>query len=364
MSYLGQATAFTDYFQTATTDESAGVDYQLVFDRLPTLIAMAFIARDVSLPMYKKARRAELDLGLTDKGDRDPNYSSPVTVADTLTHDKTIEFYTSHFPQDDFFGEEGSRYVKDAEVIAVQDEIDGTQNYSIGSGGYSYVNGIYVKDSLTKKYVHMTSLVYDPLQSVLFVAVRSRGAYRFEVGPNDEISHVRPIQVANLDVRTATKPPYILMDTMGLGEDPVLRRVLQKLGYKAEPQSGSGLKVAAAASEANVCGMFRSQRGNPDPWDIALASLLVTEGKLPEQSREDWTQDRGLATSISGKEILDENRNFYDGYAIGAPLAHAHIVAANNAIEKELTKLGRTQNEMTPKEWDDMAERIAKQILS
>lgn len=362
MKHLEQAELFLDCFQKTLAKEPVGVDYKLVFDRLPTLIEMAFIAQDVSLPIYKKARRAEIDLGLTDKGDRDQNYSSPITIADTLTHDKTIEFYTSRFSEDDFFGEEGSRHIENAEVIAVQDEIDGTQNYSIGSGGYSYVNGIYVKDTITNKYVHMTSLVYDPIQSVLFIAVRARGAYRFEIGPQREIVHKRPVQVANLDVRTAEKTPYILMDTMGLGEDPILRRVLQKLGYKAEPQSGSGLKVAATASEANVCAMFRSQRGNPDPWDIALASLLVTEGKLADESKERWVKNRGLATSISGKEILDENRNFYDGYAIGAPLAHAHIVAANNAIEKELTRQGRTQNDMTPKEWDELAATIAASI--
>jgi fructose-1,6-bisphosphatase/inositol monophosphatase family enzyme len=362
MKHLEQATAFIDYFQTATTDDAPSVDYQLIFDRLPVMIAMAFEAGTIALPIYHNARQGRGGLGLTDKSDRAEGYSSPLTVADTKIHDRTLEIYTSHFPHDKFEGEEDKHIEKTGKVTLVQDEIDGTQNFSVGYGSFSYVNALYVKNDSNHEDQHLTSIVYDPLHKVLFVAVLGRGAFRFDLSENHEIIGSRSIQVANLDVHTAKTSPYILMDTMGLGEDPVLRRVLQKIGYKVEPLSGSGLKVAVVASESVVCAVFRSQRGNPDPWDIAAASLLVTQGKLPNESKERWVKNRGLATSISGKEILDENRNFYDGYAIGAPLAHAHIVAANNAIEKELTRQGRTQNDMTPKEWDELAATIAASI--
>lgn len=359
MEYLDIANEISAKFLKPNRYSPQGLDYDAVFERLPVTIIMALEAGAVALPIYHKVRRGESALGLSDKGDRADGYSSPLTVADTEVHKKTLDIYLTKFPQDTFEGEEGKLSVKGSKVTIVQDEIDGTQNFALGSGGFSYVNALYVRDAKTGENEHMTSVVYDPLHGVLFIAVRGRGAMRFELTPDANIAHVRSVQVANIDVRTSKFSPYIMMDTMGLGEDPVLRRVLQNLGYKAEPQPGSGLKIAVAASESVVCGMFRSQRGNPDPGDIAAASLLVTEGIATESG---WEQNRGKATSLSGGNLLDKDRKFYDGYAIGAPLAHKHIVTANILIEKELADRGITQNEMTPNEWDVLAKRIAADV--
>lgn len=355
MEYIEQAQNIAQSFQE---DSITTYDYEAVMQRLPMTIAMAFVAEAVALPMYSKARRGEANLGLTDKNDR--AYSSPLTIADTEVHERTYEAYSSQFPDDKFEGEEGKHSAQNAKVTLVQDEIDATQNYALGYGFFSYVNALYIKDDTTGEDRHVSSLVYNPLQRVLFVAVLGCGAFRFELSEDHEIVHKRAIQVANLDVRTAKTTPYILMDTMGLAdEDPVLRRVLQKLGYRVEPQSGSGLKVAVVASEPVACAVFRSQRGNPDPWDIAAASLLVTEGRT---SGVEWEHNRGLATSLSGGSILNADRKFYDGYAIGAPLAHGHIVAANTMIERELETKGTTQDKMTPREWDSLAEQIATRL--
>ncbi len=359
MKHSKQASIIAGYFNKTVSNIPDGVDYGAVEERLPVTIAMAFEAGAIALPVYQKARQGKGGLGLTDKSDRADGYSSPLTVADTRVHERTLEMYTALFPHDKFEGEESKHNDKTGKITLVQDEIDGTQNFSVGYGSFSYVNALYAKNDITDEDQHLTSLVYDPLHGVLFMAVVGKGAYRFDLSQNHEIIHSRPVQVANLDVRSAKTPPYILMDTMGLGEDPVLRRVLQKLGYKVEPLSGSGLKVAVVASESIVCGVFRSQRGNPDPWDIAAASLLVTEGMV---TKKDWGQNRGKATSLSGGTILDSDRNFYEGYAIGAPLAHAHMVTANNLIEAALKTKATTQNDMTPKQWDELAEQIAADV--
>ncbi len=348
--YMNKAKKIAAYFKAGSASGHSEIDYRLVDERLPVLIAMGLLAGAEALGMHKRTRRGEFDIELQDKGDRTDGYSSPLTVADKLVHEKTIDFYMRYFPQDSFEGEEGACRVDGADVIVVQDEIDGTQNFSVGTGGFSYVNGIYVKSRATGLYEHMTSLVFDPVQSTLFIAVLGEGAHRFELDADYNIIHSRPIGVANLNVYTSKFAPYILMDTMGLGEDPILRCVLQKIGYKVEPQSGSGLKVAAVASEGVVCAMFRSQRGNPDPGDVALASLLVTEGS------------GSLATSISGGALLNNSRQFYDGYAIGGPLAHRHIVEASKAISDELNSLGKTQDDLTPSQWEEIAQSIADDI--
>jgi len=356
MDYIEQAEKISQYLLTIVPKASELTGYEAVAERLPLTIAMAFDAGAIALPIYKSARHGEASMGLTDKSDRANGQSSPVTIADEQVSERTYEMYAAKFPDDLFEGEEGKHAAKNAKVTLVQDEIDGTQNYVLGYGSFSYVNALYLHDATTEQDRHVTSLVYDPLHRVLFVAVLGIGAFRFELSESLEIVHTRAIQVANLDVRTAKTPPYILMDTMGLGEDPILRRVLQNLGYKVEPLSGSGLKVAVVSSEAVVCAVFRSQRGNPDPWDIAAASLLVTEGRA---SNIDWEQNRGKATSLSGSPLLRADRTFYDGYAIGSPLAHNHIVVANTKIEESLAKQGTTQDDMTPKQWDELAQQIA-----
>lgn len=359
MDYIRQAEKIADHFQVLLADAAAQTKYDAISERLPVTIALAFEAGAIMLPIYHQARQGQGVLELIDKHDRADGYSSPLTVADSLVHARTFKIYSSKFPDDRFEGEESKHIAKNARVTLVQDEIDGTQNFATGCGSFSYVNALYVKNEATGEDRHMTSLVYDPLHRVLFAAVSGRGAFRFELSEKHEVIYARSIQVANLDVRTAATPPYILMDTMGLAEDPVLRRVLQKLGYGVEPLSGSGLKVAAVASEAVICAVFRSQRGNPDPWDVAAASLLVTEGKVTENG---WEQNRGRATSLSGTKMLDAERKFYDGYAIAAPLAHSHIVTAHRLIEKALTEKGITQNDMTPKQWDGLAEQIAADV--
>jgi len=356
MDYIKQADEIAQYFRKLADDTSDRAEYDAVADRLPLTIAMAFVAGAVALPIYQSARRGEATMGLTDKSDRANGQSSPVTIADEQVSERTYEMYAAKFPDDLFEGEEGKHFAKNAKVTLVQDEIDGTQNYVLGYGSFSYVNALYLHDDTTEQDCHVTSLVYDPLHRVLFVAVLGLGGFRFDLSESYEIVHMRPVQVSNPDVRTAKTPPYILMDTMGLGEDPILRRVLQKLGYKVEPLSGSGLKVAVVSSEAVACAVFRSQRGNPDPWDIAAASLLVTEGRA---SDPDWEQNRGKATSLSGGPLLTSDRKFYDGYAIGAPHAHSQIVMANTMIEKALSEQGITQDDMTPKQWDELAEHIA-----
>lgn len=358
MEYINQANSIIDLFRASLASTKNSAHYHLISERLPLTIAMAFEAEAVALPIYHKARRAEGDLGLIDKNDR--AYSSPLTIADTQVHERTFKLYSSKFPDDKFEGEEGKHVSKNAKVTLVQDEIDATQHFALGYGSFSYVNALYIKDDITGEDQHVSSLVYDPLRRVLFVAVLGCGAFRFELSQDHEVVHMRPLQVANLDVRTAKTSPYILMDSMGLAdEDPILRRALQKLGYKVEPQSGSGLKVAVVASESIVCAVFRSQRGNPDPWDIGAASLLVTEGRA---TQENWAKNRGKATSISGQSLLDSERRFYDGYAIGAPLAHDHIVTAYTLIEKMLTDKGTNQNDMTPHEWDAVAEVVAADV--
>lgn len=359
MDYLKQAKVIIRLFKPGLENTKGETVSGLITERLPFTIAMAFEAGVIAMPIYVKARQGEASLGLTDKNDRENGYSSPLTIADTKVHDRTFELYHAQFPQDTFEGEESEHTAHYAQVTLVQDEIDGTQNYALGYGSFSYVNALYYRPETTAEDIQLTSLVYDPLHKVLFLAVRGVGAFRFALSDTYEVTHWRSIQVANLDVRTAKTPPYILMDTMGLGEDPILRRTLQKLGYKVEPLSGSGLKVAVVASENVVCAVFRSQRGNPDPWDIAAASLLVTEGKT---TSEGDSKNRGKATSLSGGKLLNAEWKFYDGYAIGAPLAHNHIVTAHTLIEKALKEKETTQNDMTPTDWDVFAGKVAAEI--
>ncbi len=268
---------------------------------------------------------------------------SPVTQADNAAQQYLMDVLLRHYPNAGVDGEEGSLGDQKAKQIFRFDPLDGTQNFTLGmAGNFSVVLGEYISGKL------VGAVVYEPINHILFVAGVDRGSRKFAW--NGTRWKQTTLKVEDLESGIPKRRTNILLDTKAYDEDPVLIKALNFLGYyTGEPLPGSALKVSMVAERKNVCGMFRSQRGNPDVHDVAVASLLVTEAG-------------GIATSLTGGDMLDKDLKFYDGYIIAAPKAHADIQLINTLFHKHLTRLGVTEDDLNRKQVNDLAQVIASEV--
>lgn len=301
------------------------------------IVGAALGAGQILMGLYNESQRNGISIGF--KADK-----SPVTKADLWAQSYAEDAIRRNYPDACIDGEEGINGNENAHRLFRMDPLDGTQNFSLGMGGdFSFVLGEYIDKKL------VCAVVYEPMLRMLYVAVREYGASKF-MWRDDGTWQQYKLSVEDLDVGDEQNQPFVVMDTKAYDEDPVLIKAINYLGYyTGEPLPGSALKVAKVADNKNVCGMFRSQRGNPDVHDVAVASLLVTEAG-------------GLATSLSGGDLLDENLNFYDGYIIAAPKAHADIRQIHRLFHEHLARLGIAEDDLSRKQVNDLAQSIASEV--
>lgn len=306
-------------------------------DDVRVIVSAALGAGQILMGLYDEAQ--ENGMSVSFKADK-----SPVTKADLWAQYYAEDVIRRNYPDACIDGEEGVSGSEGAHRLFRMDPLDGTQNFSLGlGGGFSFVLGEYIDKKL------VCAVVYEPMHGVLYVAVNESGTYKFTRLDEDDWQQHK-LSVEDLDVGTPHNQPFIVMDTKAYDEDPVLIKAINHLGYyTGEPLPGSALKVAKVADNKNVCGMFRSQRGTPDVHDVAVASLLVTEAG-------------GLATSLSGGDLLDENLNFYDGYIIAAPKAHADIRQIHRLFHEHLARLGIAEDDLSRKQVNDLAQSIASEV--
>ena len=235
-------------------------------------------------------------------------------------------------------GNEGNR------VVIVTDPVDGTQNLALGlKGFFTNVCGKYIDGEL------VASIVNDPMNDEMFVAGKGAGTWKFNLEKTG-VWRAKHLTMSDL-CADPEKRPFLLTDTKVYEEDRILAKALEILGYRPEPVSGSGKKMALLVSRPNVVGMLRSQRGNPDPHDIAAAALFVTEAG-------------GLSTSLGGKTLLDANLKFYDGYAFGTSSVHRDILIAHHTIQELLAAIGSSDEKLTKTQSNELAQTAAAVVRS
>ncbi len=216
--------------------------------------------------------------------------------------------------------EEGQSGDTDAATVAVTDNVDGTQNFLMRlKGFFTNVIGVYEGGEL------VLSIVNDPMNVEMFVAVKGKGSWKFERdGTSSSWKLPKKLHVSDRGIGdTKAGRPFIATDTKVYKEDPILVDVLGKLGYQVEPLPGSSKKISLVASRPNFVGIFRSQQGpgNPDEHDIAAAELLVSEAGC-------------VTTSMHGGVVLTNERKFHDGFIYANPQAHRDITTAAFLQEK------------------------------
>lgn len=302
----------------------------------PELNAILRIVYEAGIVTKKEFLRAEQSgkFEMVSKED-----GSPVTLVDSATRDaiqsgiKKEGISAYHDDEEGAFGDDTN------DVVVVTDPVDGTQNLLLGLRGFfTNVCGVYKSGSL------VISVVNDPMNDQLFAAAKGLGAWRFIL--EDESWVCKKLSMKDLSP-SQTERPFLLTDTKVYEEDRTLAKTLELVGYRPEPTPGSGKKMSVLASSSSVAGMFRSQRGNPDPHDIAAAALLVTEAG-------------GLATSLGGQSLLDTDRHFYDGYAFGNPQTHRDILVARTIVDEIMTKNGLQYDGVTKRQSDEIAKEAAE----
>lgn len=304
-------------------------------DELNSLMRVVYAAGRVTKTEFLSAEEKGV-FDLISKAD-----GSPVTLVDYATTDALEAGFKAEGIVARLDDEERQSGDASSRIVLVTDPVDGTQNLALGLRGFfTNVCGKYVDGEL------VASIVNDPMNNEMFVAGKGAGTWKFTL--DNEAWRPKRLAMSNL-VADPHERPFLLTDTKVYEEDRTLAKALELIGYRPEPVSGSGKKMSLLVSRPNVAGMFRSQRGNPDPHDIAAAALFVTEAG-------------GLATSLGGATLLDENLQFHDGYAFGNPTTHRDILATRQALEKLFAAKGVDEEQLTKSQSDELARSVAATV--
>jgi myo-inositol-1(or 4)-monophosphatase len=211
-------------------------------------------------------RREPQTLALRDKGGADF-----VTAADTAVQDFLYRELAACFPDDAFFGEEGSEpRIDPARPTWVIDPIDGTSNFAHGRPGWC------VSVALRHGGESRLGAVYDPVADELFHARRGAGA-RLGEQPLRCRDHAAVAGAQLVFGLTRKASPAATVAA-------VERLALAGASFRAY---GVGALTIAQVGAGRVDGFFEARIFT---WDVAAAALIATEAGAvvsPGASRAD-----------------------------------------------------------------------------
>ena len=242
--------------------------------------------------------RASFDIDRVTITEKQPN--DFVTDIDQAAEQAIIETLLKAYPDHAILGEESGASANlndESEYAWIIDPIDGTVNFMHGYPNYC------ISIALAQRGVVTQAVVYDPVRNDLFTATKGAGAYL-----ND-----KRIRVTKLD-RVANA-----LLASGHGPGPKATAEFVKMyAFMAERSHGVRSGGSAALELANVAagrldGFF--QKGLKQ-WDIAAASLLVTEagGIVGEFNGESDYMHKGDVIAASPK-VFGQMVNLLSAYA-------------------------------------------------
>jgi myo-inositol-1(or 4)-monophosphatase len=209
---------------------------------------------------------------------------TPVTDADDEADDRLAEVIAAAFPDHGILSEERRTSAPDTAWCWVIDPIDGTSNYISGLPWWC------VSVALTHDGEPVLALVDAPVLGSRWTAVRGEGATR----------DGRRLQVREpIDWRDRRLRHVPLMLTTGTA------RRARAAGIRLNPRvMGSTALDICAVADGTAAGSLAMV---PHVWDIAAASLLVTEAG-------------GVTATLSGRRLLplDRGEDYRDRSAIVA----------------------------------------------
>lgn len=229
--------------------------------------ALTALVREVgAMARDAYARRHAIDV-------RDKGTADFVTEADLAVQARLYRDLAARFPDDAFFGEEGSEPAVDpARPTWVIDPIDGTSNFAHGRPGWC------VSVALRHRGESVLGAVYDPLQDELFHARRGHGAY---VG-DEPLACRTHDAVAGAQLvfgLTRKAPPQATLAA-------VQRLALAGASFRSY---GVGALMIAYVGAGRIDGFFEAAIF---AWDAAAATLIAEEAGAVVNPRARTAGDR------------------------------------------------------------------------
>ena len=230
----------------------------------------------------------------------------PVTQIDRQAEEAIRSVISSHFPDDDFLGEEGGGHPWDSKRVWIVDPLDGTVNF------VRRIPQVAVSVALWQEGHPQVGVVIDVARNDEFVAVAGEGATMNE----------QPIRVSETlrleDALLVTGFPYDRREHAAEYLEVVEVAIRRARGIR---------RLGAAALDLAwvACGRFdgyweHGGRYGIQPWDVAAGMLLVSEagGRFTDHTGQPYRLESAAHVASNGK-IHEELR------AIVAETLPAHL---------------------------------------
>ena len=210
---------------------------------------------------------------------------TPVTEIDNFVESQLKEQLSKQFPEIGFYGEEHGRS-GNAERFWLVDPLDGTENYIRGLPGVTSIIGLAEHGKITESYI------YDPVDDVLYYAVKGKGAF----ADNSPIAVVeRPVDRS-----------FIALSSGFDNGSPLPSALVQEGVYYVAKFLGAGIKAVYLAS-GKIDGIIIKSKRPGGEWDYAPTRFLAQEAGA-------------ILTSFDG-DRLDSKV-----YALLTPQAHTKLI--------------------------------------
>ena len=211
-----------------------------------------------------------------------------VTDIDRKVEDLIVSAINETFPDHGILAEEGTEHLGESSVRWIIDPIDGTTNYAHGFPFFC-VSIAFESDGEV-----VSGVVYDPIRDELFTARIGEGSFLngapLDVSKTDTLAHSLLATGFPYDIRTSTEN-----NLDNFARFAVTAQAIRRAGSAA-------LDLCYVA-----CGRFDGfWEIKLQPWDIAAASLIVTEaGGIV-------TDFDGLGSTIHNKKLVASNGRIHD----------------------------------------------------
>ena len=186
-------------------------------------------------------------------------YRDTVTDADTAAEEAILSVVRSRFPQHSIVSEEAGEFGQGTEYVWLIDPLDGTTNYSRGHPTFT------VSIAVVREGKPVVGVVHDPLRCHTFSALRDGGA----------TLNGRAIRTSSVD-----RIGDVLLGLEWAHADSDREAVLKRLGALAPHcrtvRSLGSAALAMAWVGAGWLDLYFAT--GLHPWDVAAASLIITEG--------------------------------------------------------------------------------------
>lgn len=231
-------------------------------DMLQVLVVTAVEAGKKILDIYEKG----FDISIKED-------QSPLTEADTASHNIIAETLISKFSDIPLLSEEGKNISYDErrqwEQYFLVDPLDGTKEFIRRNGEFT------VNIALVVKNKPVTGVVYVPVQDILYIGDRQIGAFKIENASEKDIETMLTENYRiEIEHRKKDQPIRVVASRSHLSKETedYIKQIEQKYGKTEIVPVGSSLKLCYIAE--NKADIY-PRLGPTMEWDIAAGQAVV-----------------------------------------------------------------------------------------